>query len=138
MILGEQQRLFTRLVGLWITEVYKRGFELSMGEAKRSDEQAIINAMGPAGRATLVSFLMRSYPDLAGAISNNVGSGIRNSLHELQLAEDFNLFKSGKYLSSTEDWREVGELWESMHPLARWGGRFGDGNHISLEYGGRK
>jgi hypothetical protein len=27
----------------------------------------------------------------------------------------------------------LGEFWEGLHPLCRWGGRFNDGNHYSIE-----
>jgi hypothetical protein len=30
-------------------------------------------------------------------------------------------------------WKEAGEFWESLHPLCRWGGRFQDDNHLSIE-----
>ncbi len=61
-----------------------------------------------------------------------------NSCHYLKLAGDVNLFLDGKYLTETEDHRESGEKWESRHELCRWGGRFDDGNHYSLEHEGRK
>lgn len=138
MTLREKQSLFVRLVAEWVAWVYAQGYELSLGESKRTDEQAEINAMGPDGRARLVRYLEIPYKALADKIRNNVGSGIRNSLHEIGLAQDFNLFRDGSYLSATEDWQAIGEHWESMHPLARWGGRFNDGNHISLEHEGRK
>ena len=60
----------------------------------------------------------------------------KNSLHYIRLAIDLNLFKNGKYLSRTSDHRELGEYWESIG--GSWGGRFGDGNHYSLEHNGRK
>ncbi len=138
MTLGQKQRLFTRLVALFILECYRRGYELSFGEATRSNEQAEINAMGRSGRARLIDFLRPVFPELSRTLEDNVGSGIRNSLHEQRLAIDFNLFKEGRYLQLTPEWQEMGEYWESLHPLARWGGRFGDGNHISLEHEGRK
>ena len=136
MTLGEHQRKFTRMIADLIIFAYEHGYELSFGEVKRSDEQAEINAMGPIGRRALVSYLMRTFPLLAEKIANNTGSGIRNSLHEMSLAVDFNLFKDGKYLSSTEDHKELGEYWESIG--GTWGGRFNDGNHYSLSYGGIK
>lgn len=34
-------------------------------------------------------------------------------------------------------WTEIGLKWEGMHPLCRWGGRFNDANHFSLEHEGR-
>lgn len=62
--------------------------------------------------------------------------GAKNSLHRSRLAIDFNLFKNGRYLSSTESHRPLGEYWESRG--GSWGGRFGDGNHYSLEHDGRR
>lgn len=62
---------------------------------------------------------------------------MRNSNHYIRLAQDFNLFKQGKYLSKTEDHKALGEYWESLAPDCRWGGRFSDGNHYSLEHEGR-
>jgi hypothetical protein len=61
---------------------------------------------------------------------------MKNSLHYIRLAIDLNLFKGGKYLADSEAHRELGEFWESIG--GSWGGRFGDGNHYSLSYGGRK
>lgn len=59
-----------------------------------------------------------------------------NSLHYSRLAIDLNLFRDGIYLNSTEDHKQLGEFWESIS--GSWGGRYGDGNHYSLEHGGRK
>lgn len=59
-----------------------------------------------------------------------------NSNHYIKLAADLNLFKDGFYLAATEDHIELGEYWESIG--GSWGGRFGDGNHYSLEWKGRK
>jgi len=64
------------------------------------------------------------------------GVHVPNSCHYIRLAIDLNLFKDGKYLSNTEDHRLLGEFWESIG--GSWGGRFGDGNHYSLEHRGRR
>ncbi len=66
----------------------------------------------------------------------------RGSLHHDGLAADVLLYKDGKYLVGTEDYRTLGEWWEAQGhahnlPLS-WGGRFGDGNHFSLSRGGRR
>jgi len=58
------------------------------------------------------------------------------SLHYSRLAIDLNLFKDGIYKYETSEYKELGEYWESIG--GAWGGRFGDGNHFSLAYGGRK
>ena len=62
--------------------------------------------------------------------------GHPTSLHKMRLALDFNLFKDGIFLARTEDHRPLGEWWESIG--GTWGGRFQDGNHYSLAYGGMK
>lgn len=115
MTLREQQSLFVRLLGMLIFEAYERGYELTLGEGWRPPEMVKIYA--------------------------NDGRGSGSSLHPDRLAQDLNLFKDGVWLKTTEDHRELGEWWEKLHPLCRWGGRFHDrpdGNHYSLEYNGRK
>jgi len=62
----------------------------------------------------------------------------QNSNHYIRLAIDLNLFKDGEYLTKTEDHKPLGEYWEKMNANNRWGGRFNDGNHYSLEYNGHK
>lgn len=91
------------------------GYEVTLGEAYRSPEEAKRLA--------------------------KLGLGIENSLHTLKLAIDINLFKDGVYLSSTESHRKLGEWWEIQSTdqfTCAWGGRFNDGNHYSIEHGGRK
>jgi hypothetical protein len=110
MTLSQAQRKFTRMVADLIVWAYENGYELTFGEAYRTPEQAALNA--------------------------RKGTGIAKSLHTERLAVDFNLFKEGKYLTSTEAHRPLGEFWESIG--GSWGGRFGDGNHYSVAWGGRK
>jgi hypothetical protein len=92
--------------------IHAAGYEVTGGELWRTPEQAAINA--------------------------ERGIGTETSLHRDRLAIDLNLFKNGVFLTSTEDHREFGEFWESLHPLCAWGGRFNDGNHYSLMHNGRK
>jgi len=108
--LSQRQRKFTRMVADLILFAYAHGYELTFAEAYRTPEQAALNA--------------------------KKGSGISRSLHCDRLAVDFNLFKDGKYLTSTEAHRPLGEFWESIG--GAWGGRFKDGNHYSLAWGERK
>lgn len=68
--------------------------------------------------------------------SPNVKYGHKESLHRKRLAQDFNLFKNGRYLTSTKEYLPLGEYWESIG--GTWGGRFDDGNHFSLSHGGMK
>ena len=62
---------------------------------------------------------------------------IDGSYHYKRLAIDLNLFKDGKYLTTTESHKPLGEFWKSLDPECTWGGDFKrkDGNHYS--YGER-
>lgn len=111
MTLRQKQSLFVVLVADLIQHATILGYELTFGEAYRSPEEA------------------QRLADL--------GKGISGSLHTSRLAIDLNLFKDGVYMSSTEAHRPLGEYWETLHELCRWGGRFRDGNHYSLTHGGR-
>lgn len=138
--LRQKQSRFAEGVAIWIQEVYAKKYEITLGEAYRSDEQAEINGLGQGGRAALV-LALRGRPQfvpLAEKIENNTGNGIRNSLHQIRLALDFNLFKDGKICDKVEDFKAVGELWEELGIDYRWGGRFGDPGHISIEHNGVK
>jgi len=113
MRLGEKQELFMQLFPALINKAHELGFKIRGGDLYRD-------------------------PRVHGKIGEKVGYGHRNSCHKLKLATDLNLFKDGKFLQDTEDHKQLGIWWESLHPLCRWGGRFKnpDGNHYSLFHNG--
>lgn len=111
MTLGDKQRLFTRNISNLIEFAYTRGYELTFGDAYRD-------------------------PRLHGEVGVKLGYGHPKSAHKSRLAVDFNLFKGGKFLTEDKDHEPLGIYWESLHPLNRWGGRFSDGNHYSMEHNG--
>lgn len=111
MTLGQKQRKFTRMIADLILFAYEQGYELTFGDAFRD-------------------------PRVHGAVGEKKSYSSANSLHKERLAIDLNLFKDGRFLSQSEDHRPLGEYWESLG--GSWGGRFKDGNHYSLEHGGRK
>ena len=57
-----------------------------------------------------------------------------NSYHYSRLAIDLNLFKDGRYLTSTKSHEPLGVYWESLDPDCTWGGRFSnkDGGYYSF------
>lgn len=112
MTLREKQSLFASLVASLITHAGALGYAVTLGEAWRSEWEALRLA--------------------------KVGLGIKRSVHCDRLAVDLNLFKNGVYLTTSDAHRPLGEWWEKQHPLCRWGGRFGDGNHYSFEHEGRR
>lgn len=115
MTLRQKQSAFTRLVAHLILHAYRQGYELTLGEAYRSPEEA--------------------------ARLEKAGKGIKASLHTQRLAIDLNLFKDGRFLTSSEDYRPLGLWWEQQSTEGYeccWGGTFADGNHFSISHGGRK
>lgn len=111
MTLREKQSKFVWMVAELIQFAKTNGYELTIGDAYRD-------------------------PRVHGAVGEKKAYGRANSLHKLRLAVDFNLFKDGKFLTTSEDHKPLGEFWESIG--GTWGGRFNDGNHYSLEHNGMK
>lgn len=113
MSLSSLQMEFAGLVPRLIDKAFALGYGVTLGDAYRD-------------------------PRVHGAVGVKMGYGNAKSGHKQRLAIDLNLFKDGQFLESTESHRELGEWWEKQHTLARWGGRFQDGNHYSFEYQGVK
>ena len=113
MRLGDKQKIFARLVPRLIDKAHELGFEVTLGDAFRD-------------------------PRSHGKLGERIAYGAKFSCHKMRLAIDLNLFKDGKYLTTTEDHRPLGEWWEQQHPESAWGGRFNDGNHYSITHEGSK
>lgn len=113
MKLSDKQKEFTKCVAKLIDFAFNNGYELTFGDAYRD-------------------------PRVHGNVGEKKSYSSANSVHKERLAVDFNLFKNGQYMTASNDYKELGEYWESLHELARWGGRFNDGNHFSFEHNGRK
>jgi hypothetical protein len=113
MSLQKLQATFTSLIPSLINKAIELGYEVTLGDAFRD-------------------------PRVHGQIGVKMGYGHAKSAHKKRLAIDLNLFKDGVFMSSTDAHAELGAWWEQQHPLARWGGRFNDGNHYSFEHEGIK
>lgn len=115
MSLGKTQREFTKCIGKLIIYVYSKGYELTTGDAYRDKR-------------------------VHGDFGEKKSYSAAKSVHKLRLAMDLNLFLNDKYITdgTCPEFIDLGKYWESLHPLARWGGRFKDGNHFSFEYWGCK
>lgn len=119
-MLIELQNKFALMTAQLINKANELGYQVSLGEAYRTPEQAALNAKN--------------------------GKGIKKSLHTDRLAIDINLFKNGQYLALADDHRPLGEWWESLDVNCRWGGNFKDsqgnpkpdGNHYSMTPDGKR
>jgi hypothetical protein len=115
--LGAKQRLFSRLLPRLLDRIHGEGYECTMAEG---------------------------YVGLSIDKATEDTPHLRDGGHFNKLAQDIDLFKFNAqtfrfdYLTQTADHQQFGEFWESLHELCRWGGRFSDGNHYSIEHGGVK
>lgn len=116
----KQERFMTLLPRLY-DFIHSQGYKIRGGELWRPPETAALDAAK--------------------------GTGIKNSLHTLKLAQDLMLVRSdGVLLEDSEDYRFAGEYWQSLDPDCCWGGIFKDaqghpkpdGDHFSLQYQGIK
>jgi hypothetical protein len=75
----------------------------------------------------------------ASEAANAADGGHPESCHLHRLAIDLNLFVDGEYITGDHPvWNELGEYWESLHPLACNGRTFNDHNHFSFMWNGVK
>jgi hypothetical protein len=121
--LGQKQRLFPMLLAQLYLHAQSQGYELTLADGsidQRRKGQPVNGDTGPVEYMDRVHML--------------------GSLHYARLAQDLNLFVGGEYIADGGHpaWTELGVFWEGLHPLCAWGGRFGDGNHFSLQHGGKK
>lgn len=107
-LLAKQQR-FAVMVSLLIQEATRQGYGLTVGDAYRD-------------------------PRTNGGQGVRLGYSAAKSAHKWRLAIDFALFRGGKYLTSTADYKPIGDFWEALG--GTWGGRWCDGNHFSLTHQG--
>lgn len=109
--LRQQQTRFAKMVPRLIDKAFSMGYEVTLGDAYRD-------------------------PRVHGDMGVRKSYSHPRSAHKIRLAIDINLFRDGEYLEGSEAHMQLGEFWESIG--GTWGGRFGDGNHYSLEREGIK
>lgn len=109
--LRQKQARFSLMVASLILWAHQQGYEVTLGDAFRDKR-------------------------VFGTLGEKKGYGRSSSLHKQRLALDLNLFIDGKFIQSSKGHTPLGEKWESWG--GSWGGRFNDGNHYSLEHGGRR
>ncbi len=107
--LRQRQSRFAREVALLIQKATELGYEVTLGDAYRD-------------------------PRAHGQFGEKKGYAATFSVHKVRLAVDLNLFRDGRFLTSSEAHRPLGEWWESRGADHRWGGRWNDGNHYSFSY----
>lgn len=81
-------------------------------------------------------------PEITAKAYARLGIGIAASLHTQRLARDKMLIVDGVYTTDPKQYELPGLVWEAIGgPFGiktAWGGRFGDANHFSCAWAGRK
>lgn len=115
--LHEQQALLVRCLGKLIAYAYERGYQLTLGEG----------------------FVLSPRKTRAGDWVQD-GMHMPSSLHYVGLAQDMNLFCNGEYITHSDHfaWIDLAGFWEALDPACCSGVHFGDANHFSVTFGGRK
>ena len=106
-----KQHLFASLVPKLIQKALDMGFQVTIGDVYRD-------------------------PRAFGVQGQRKAYGQAWSAHKFRLAIDLNLFRDGEYLMESNQHRDLGLYWESLHESCVWGGRFDDGNHYSFSHQG--
>ena len=112
MNLSQEQQVFVQQVAQLILRANSLGVNLTFGEAYRTKKQQEIYVQEGKSRT------MDSY-------------------HLNRLAIDFNFFIDGQLISRHPHISFLGNYWESLDPLNRWGGHFDhfyDGGHFERKY----
>lgn len=94
MSLSKEQQAFTRDVVKLLNKAFELGYEITLGEALRTQEQQEIYIKTGKSKTS-------------------------NSMHLKKCAIDLNCFKDGVLVEVPY---ELGKYWESLSPLNRWGG----------------
>jgi len=108
MNLSQEQQIFSQQIALLIIRANSMGVNLTFGEAWRTKEQQAIYVK--EGKSKTM-----------------------DSNHLRRLAVDFNFFIEGKLYYRHPMISELGNYWESLDRLNRWGGHFSyfyDGAHF--------
>lgn len=104
----KNQHLFSRDVNKFLSFLFKSGYEVSLKECLRTPEQQEIYL--------------------------KIGkSKTKNSYHLKSLAIDLAIFKNGAWLQKKDDLKALGDYWESLSSVNKWGGNFKsfyDGMHF--------
>jgi len=114
MSLREEQSAFWNDIILLSQFALRIGFEITEGEGHRTTEQQKLYVEQGKSKT------MQSY-------------------HLNRLAHDLFFFKAGALIQDKAGLQEIGDYWESLHPLNSWGGNwssFIDTPHFERRYRG--
>lgn len=124
MSLRAKQSIFALNISKLIVWANENGYEITTGEAYRTNDQQLLYFMGYKLLVVGGSLkLAKTKPK----------SKTMNSYHLKKLAEDINLFIDGEYKTDKESFKPLAEYWRTLHPDNVSGYDWGwDFNHFQM------
>ena len=105
--LREKQNLFALNIAKLILWAYEKGYEITLGEALRTEDQQMLYFEGYSIMKIGSDVKLRKVKPASKTMKSD---------HLLKLALDINLFVDGKYTTDGESFKPLHEYWKSLHP----------------------
>ncbi len=102
MRIFSKREQFARDISILLRYCTSLGYGVTFGEAYRTKEQQALYVEAKKSK-------------------------VKVSQHQKRLGMDLHIWdeETGRYYITDKQWREVGEYWEQLNTMNRWGGRFG-------------
>jgi len=124
MTLREKQSIFAKNICKLIIWTFDNGYEITLGEAYRTNDQQLLYFYG---------YTLDSDENSLKLIKTGQKSKTMNSYHLSKCALDINLFIDGKYVSDKDSFKPLAEYWKTLHPNNVSGYDWGwDFNHFQM------
>ena len=115
MKLSEHQIIFTYHIAKLIEYAYGLGISMTFGEAYRPMQMQLLYYYG---------YTIKRIQDTIKLVIGSTKSKTLKSNHQRRLAVDFNFFINGNLTYDKTKLQDLGDYWESLDPLNKWGGNY--------------
>lgn len=125
MTLREKQSVFISNVAKLITWAFENGYQLTIGEGLRTEEQQLLYFEG---------YTIKKLGSSLHFVKSSRKTKTLKSKHLEKLAIDLNLFIDGEYQTDAKSYKELAEYWKSLDDRNDCGYFWGwDGNHFEMK-----
>lgn len=107
MTLRQKQSIFALNISKLIVWAYENGYEITLGEARRTHSQQLLYFYG---------YSIQRTSGVLKLVKTRRRSKTLKSFHLKKLAEDLNVFIDGKYRTDKKAFKPLAEYWSSLHP----------------------
>lgn len=124
MSLRKKQSIFALNLSKLISYAYSIGYEITMGEVLRTNDQQLLYFEG---------YTLIKEDGVVKLIKTKPKSKTMNGYHPKKLAADLNVFVNGEYKTDKETYKPLAEYWKSLNEKNVSGYDWGwDLNHFQM------